>query len=93
MIIRLRAEDEPTSTRADYWQHVVGASLAPYQLRATGDTLRSEICQTQIGTLTVLDSRMSTLQTARTPDLIRKSEAPEGQPGSTTVASSPVFRS
>jgi hypothetical protein len=74
MAIRLRAEDEPVRTRVDYWQHVLEGSLAPYRLRASGDTLRSEIRQTQIGALTVLDFHMSALEGIRTPELIRKSD-------------------
>lgn len=74
MAIRFRAEDEPPRTRAEYWQHVVGASLAPYQIQHSGSTLRSEICQAQLGALTVLDFQMSALEAARTHDLIRKSD-------------------
>jgi AraC-like DNA-binding protein len=72
--IRLRAEDEPAKTRLDYWQHVLESALAPYQLCASGDTLRSQIHQTQIGAVSVLDFHMSALQGIRTPDLIRKSD-------------------
>ena len=74
MTIRLNAEDEPAKTRVDYWQHVVGSALAPYQLRAAGSSLRSQIHQAQIGPVTVLDFQVSALQAIRTPDLIRKSD-------------------
>lgn len=74
MTIRLRAEDEPARTRVDYWQHVLESSLAPYRLRASGDTLRSQVGHTRLGPLTMLDLRMSASQATRTPDLIRRSD-------------------
>lgn len=74
MSIRLRAEDEPAKTRVDYWQHVLESALAPYRLRASGDTLRSQADHAQLGPLTVLDLRMSASQATRTPDLIRQSD-------------------
>jgi AraC-like DNA-binding protein len=74
MAIRLNAEDEPAKTRVDYWQHVVGSSVAPYHLRASADTLRSQIRQAQIGAVSVADVQMSALQAVRTPDLIRESD-------------------
>lgn len=74
MAIRLNAEDEPEKTRVDYWQHVLGSALAPYQLSAVGGRLRSQIHQAQIGPVTVLDFAMSPLQGIRTPELIRRSD-------------------
>jgi AraC-like DNA-binding protein len=74
MAIRLNAEDEPAKTRVDYWQHVVGSSLAPYQVRADGGSLRSQIHQAQIGVVSVLDLQISAAQGIRTPDLIRRSD-------------------
>jgi hypothetical protein len=74
MAIRLRAEDEPANTRLDYWQHVVGTSFAPYHISASGDTLRSQIQQAQIGTVSLVNVQMSALQAVRTADLVRKSD-------------------
>jgi AraC-like DNA-binding protein len=74
MAIRLNAEDEPAKTRVDYWQHVMGSSLVPYQLRADGSSLRSQIQQAQIGPVTVLDFHTSAMQAIRTPGLIRNSD-------------------
>lgn len=74
MTIRWNAEDEPEKTRVDFWQHSVSSTLAPYQLRAVGGTLRSQVHQAQIGPVTVLDFRLSALQAIRTPDLIRHSD-------------------
>jgi AraC-like DNA-binding protein len=74
MAIRLNAEDEPAKTRVDYWGHVLGSALAPYQLRAASSSFRSQIHQAQIGPVTVLDFQMSALQGIRTPDLIRQSD-------------------
>ncbi len=74
MTIRLRAEDEPAKTRVDYWQHVVGGALAPYQLVAAGGSFRSQIHQAQIGPVTVLDFHISAARGIRTPDLIRQSD-------------------
>jgi len=71
--VLLRAEDEPARTRVDYWQHVVGTSLAAYQLRGSGETLRGEIRQARVGALTVLDFQMADTHAVRAPDLIRKS--------------------
>ena len=73
MAIRLRAEDEPARTRTEYWQHVVGVSLAPYQFADNVENLRSEIYQAEVGALTVLDFQLSALRAARTPALDRKS--------------------
>jgi len=75
MGIRLRAEDEPVRTRAEYWQHVVGTALAPYEMVHGVEDLRSEIAQAQVGPLTMLDFQMSALQAARTPALIRQSDS------------------
>jgi AraC-like DNA-binding protein len=58
----------------DYWQHVVGNALVPYQLATVGGSLRSQIHQAQIGPVSVLDFHMSALQGIRTPDLIRQSD-------------------
>jgi AraC-like DNA-binding protein len=74
MTVRMRAQDEPAKTRVDYWEHVLESVLAPYRLLGSGDTLRSEIHQTQIGALTVLDFHMSALEGIRTPELVRKSD-------------------
>jgi AraC-like DNA-binding protein len=74
MAIRFNAEDEPAKTRVDYWQHVVGSSLAPYQVRADGGSLRSQIHQAQIGAVSVLDLQISAAQGIRAPDLIRRSD-------------------
>jgi AraC-like DNA-binding protein len=74
MAIRLNAEDEPAKTRVDYWQHVMGSSLAPYHLRADGGSFRSQIHQAQIGPVTVLDLHVSAGQAVRTPGLIRDSD-------------------
>lgn len=72
MTIRLRAEDEPGTTRGEYWEHAVGTTLVPYQLRGRGETLRSEIRKAQVGAVTVLDFQMPAVRALRTPDLVKK---------------------
>jgi AraC-like DNA-binding protein len=58
----------------DYWQHEVASSLAPYHIRASAGTFRSQIQQAQIGPVTVVDVRISASQGARTRDVIRHSD-------------------
>jgi len=69
-----RTEDEPATTRVDYWQHVVTRTLAPYQIVGAGDTFRSQIRHAEIGQVTVLDMTASIGAASRTPDLIRNSD-------------------
>jgi hypothetical protein len=76
MVIRLNAEDEPAKTRVDYWQHVMGSSLAPYQIRAAaGSSVSSWVHYAQIGPVAVLDVYTSAGQAIRTPALIRDSDS------------------
>jgi len=74
MTNRFRTEDEPAKTRADYWQHVIANTLAPYQIRPAGGSLRSHIHQAEIGPVTVLGLQTTAMQASRTPDLIRNSD-------------------
>ena len=74
MTNRFRTEDEPAKTRADYWQHVIANTLAPYQIRPAGGSLRSHIHQAEIGPVTVLGLQATAMQASRTPDLIRNSD-------------------
>ena len=74
MINRFRAEDEPAKTRVDYWQHVISSMLAPYQICSVGGSLRSEVRQAAMGSVTVLDLQATAIDVSRTPDLIRKSD-------------------
>ena len=74
MINQFRAEDEPAKTRVDYWQHVLANTLAPYQIRSVGGSFRSEVRQTAMGSVTVLDLQGSAVNVSRTSDLIRKSD-------------------
>jgi AraC-like DNA-binding protein len=74
MTVRLSAADEPASSRVDYWQHVLGGSLAPYQISVVGSDFRSQIHQAQIGPVTVVDIRTSAAEAVRTPALVRDSD-------------------
>jgi AraC-like DNA-binding protein len=69
-----RAQDEPATTRVDYWQHVIASSLAPYQILTTDSDLRSQVRYTEIGSVTVLNIQSSAMENVRTPDLIRSSD-------------------
>jgi AraC-like DNA-binding protein len=74
MTIRFRTEDEPQKTRLDYWQHVMASALAPYEIRAPGGDIRSQIHHAEIGPVTMLDFQATTMTASRTTDLIRKSD-------------------
>lgn len=74
MISCFRAQDEPETTRVDYWQHVMASTLVPYRIRTVGCNLRSEIHQADIGPVTVLGFQSSAMENSRTPDLIRNSD-------------------
>ena len=74
MAIRFRAEDEPAKTRLDYWQHVMANALAPYEIRAHGGSIRSQIDHAKIGPVTVVAIQSSAMHLSRTPDLVRKSD-------------------
>ena len=74
MTIRFRTEDEPAKTRLDYWQHVMGSALAPYEFKAPGGNIRGQIHHAEIGPVTMLDMQGTTMTASRTTDLIRKSD-------------------
>jgi AraC-like DNA-binding protein len=74
MTNRFRTEDQPARTQADYWQHVLSNTLAPYQIRPADGTIRGHIHHAEIGPVTVLGLRATAMQASRTPDLIRDSD-------------------
>jgi AraC-like DNA-binding protein len=74
MTNRFRTQDEPAKTRAEYWQHVIGNTVAPYQIRAADGNLRSHIQYGEIGPVTVLGLHATAMHASRTPDLIRNSD-------------------
>ena len=74
MTNRFQTDDEPARTRADYWQHVMANTLAPYRIRPADGNLRSHIQHAEFGPVTVLGIQATAMIASRTPDLIRNSD-------------------
>jgi len=74
MTNRFQAEDEPATTRVDYWQHILSNTLASYQINTAGDNLRSQIRHAEIGQIAVLDLKASAMEVSRTGHLIRNTD-------------------
>lgn len=75
MSVTFRAVDEPPTTRADYWRHVVTESIVPMDLRLTEEPgAQDELLVGSAGALTVIRSSTGPGEARRTPRHIRRSD-------------------
>jgi hypothetical protein len=68
-----RAEDEPVSSRADYWQHVVDRTAVPMDLRPEDPAFRSRVVTGALGAATVTDVTDGPGEAIRTTLHVRRS--------------------
>lgn len=70
-----RAEDEPVSSRLEYWRHLGAEAVAPVEVRLDGGhDFRSRIRTGSIGPVQVTEMTGPPAQAARTAKLIRRSD-------------------
>jgi AraC-like DNA-binding protein len=75
MSIVIRAEDEPVPTRLDYLRHAVRDTIVPFDLRVDAEPdFRSQLVAGSVGTLDLTAVAGPSLEAARTPRLIRRSD-------------------
>jgi AraC-like DNA-binding protein len=75
MSVLFRIEDEPARTRRDYYQHVLGGSIVPFDVRIGGEhDLRAEILTGPVGPLHLTRVTGPPMHAFRTARLIRASD-------------------
>jgi hypothetical protein len=75
MSIVIRAEDEPVPTRLDYLRHAVRDTIVPFDLQVDAEpNFRSLLVAGNVGTLDLTAIAGPSLEAARTPRLIRRSD-------------------
>jgi AraC-like DNA-binding protein len=75
MSVVFRAEDEPVTSRVDYWRHVGGQAFVPLDLRILdGPDFRSRILAGDVGAVRVTEVIAPAAELRRTAKLIRRSD-------------------
>jgi AraC-like DNA-binding protein len=74
MSVEFRAADEPPKSRTDYWQHVVGESLGPLDLRVSGSIdVQDRLRVGDVGAVRVIElSHRHSDSAERSPTHIRR---------------------